>query len=241
MQEKVTIITVCYNALEMLKKTMQSVDNQNYNNLEYIVIDGCSTDGTVDFLKNYKGKLSKYVSEPDKGIYDAMNKGVSFATGNYVIFLNAGDLFAENDTLDKIFSSKNYEADVIYGDVLKTGKDGKLFLKPAEKSHNAHKMYFCHQSCFTKLECLQQFPFDTKYKMSADFNFFKMLTLNGKTFKQLDIPVAIFDTTGVSNAKRSKGLKENINVVNEHDNIINKVRLLPRLYFVYWYAKLRGK
>lgn len=220
----------------MLKKTMQSVDSQTYTNYEYIVIDGNSTDGTLDFLKNYEGKLTKYVSESDQGIYDAMNKGVKMSSGDYVIFLNAGDLFADATTLEKIFKDKIYDSDVIYGDVIKNGK-----IKPAEKPHNAHKMYFCHQSCFTKLTCLRQFPFDTKYKMSADFNFFKILTLNNKTFKQLNIPIAIFDTTGVSNTKRSKGLKENINVVNEHDNIINKVRLLPRLYFVYWYAKLRGK
>ncbi len=220
----------------MLKKTMQSVDSQTYTNYEYIVIDGNSTDGTLDFLKNYEGKLTKYVSESDQGIYDAMNKGVKMSSGDYVIFLNAGDLFADATTLEKIFKDKIYDSDVIYGDVIKNGK-----IKPAEKPHNAHKMYFCHQSCFTKLTCLRQFPFDTKYKMSADFNFFKILTLNNKTFKQLNIPIAIFDTTGVSNTKRSKGLKENINVVNEHDNIINKVRLLPRLYFVYLYAKLRGK
>ncbi|MDD6001602.1 MAG: glycosyltransferase family 2 protein [Bacteroidales bacterium] len=235
-EQKISVITVCFNSLEMLKKTMQSVDSQTYTNYEYIVIDGNSTDGTLDFLKNYEGKLTKYVSESDQGIYDAMNKGVKMSSGDYVIFLNAGDLFADATTLEKIFKDKIYDSDVIYGDVIKNGK-----IKPAEKPHNAHKMYFCHQSCFTKLTCLRQFPFDTKYKMSADFNFFKILTLNNKTFKQLNIPIAIFDTTGVSNTKRSKGLKENINVVNEHDNIINKVRLLPRLYFVYWYAKLRGK
>ncbi len=235
-EQKISVITVCFNSLEMLKKTMQSVDSQTYTNYEYIVIDGNSTDGTLHFLKNYEGKLTKYVSESDQGIYDAMNKGVKMSSGDYVIFLNAGDLFADATTLEKIFKDKIYDSDVIYGDVIKNGK-----VKPAEKPHNAHKMYFCHQSCFTKLECLRQFPFDTKYKMSADFNFFKILTLNNKTFKQLNIPISIFDTTGVSNTKRSKGLKENINVVNEHDNIINKVRLLPRLYFVYWYAKLRGK
>ncbi len=235
-EQKISVITVCFNSLEMLKKTMQSVDSQTYTNYEYIVIDGNSTDGTLDFLKNYEGKLTKYVSESDQGIYDAMNKGVKMSSGDYVIFLNAGDLFADATTLEKIFKDKIYDSDVIYGDVIKNGK-----IKPAEKPHNAHKMYFCHQSCFTKLTCLRQFPFDTKYKMSADFNFFKILTLNNKTFKQLNIPIAIFDTTGVSNTKRSKGLKENINVVNEHDNIINKVRLLPRLYFVYLYAKLRGK
>lgn len=234
--QKISVVTVCYNSLDMLKKTMQSVDSQTYSNFEYIIVDGNSTDGTPDYLKTYGGKITKYISEPDKGIYDAMNKGVKMSEGDYVIFLNAGDLFADETTLQRIFDGNTYDADVIYGDVIKNGK-----VKPAEKPHNAHKMYFCHQSCFTKLECLQQFPFDTKYKMSADFNFFKMLTLNGKTFKQLDIPVAIFDTTGVSNAKRSKGLKENIEVVKEHDNFLNKLKLLPRLYFVYWYAKMRGK
>lgn len=233
---KISVITVCFNSLEMLKKTMQSVETQTYTNIEYIVIDGNSTDGTPEYLKNYNGKLTKYVSESDKGIYDAMNKGVNMSEGDYVIFLNAGDLFAENLTLEKIFDGKTYDSDVIYGDVIKNGR-----VKPAEKPHNAHKMYFCHQSCFTKLECLKQFPFDTKYKMSADFNFFKILTLNNKIFKQLDLPVSIFDTTGVSNTKRSKGLKENINIVKEHDDFINKLRLLPRLYFVYWYAKMRGK
>ena len=236
MNPKISVITVCYNSLDMLKKTMQSVDSQTYDNFEYIIVDGNSTDGTPDYLKTYGGKITKYVSESDNGIYDAMNKGVKMSEGDYVIFLNAGDLFADDTTLQQIFDGYSYDADVIYGDVIKNGK-----VKTAEKTHNAHKMYFCHQCCFTKLECLLQFPFDIKYKMSADFNFFKILTLNNKTFKQLDIPVAIFDTTGVSNAKRSKGLKENIEVVKEHDNFYNKLKLLPRLYFVYWYAKLRGK
>ena len=241
MTEKVTVITVCFNALEMLKKTMQSVENQHYGNLEYIIIDGGSTDGTKEYLQNYQGRLSSYVSEPDKGIYDAMNKGTGMATGSYVIFLNAGDLFASDDTLENIFQSKDYQADVIYGDVLKADKNGNLFTKPAEKPHNSHKMYFCHQSCLTKRECLLQYPFDLRYKLSADFNFFKTLTLKGKIFKQLNIPIAIFDTSGVSNTRRSKGLKENISIVRRQDGFFDKIRLLPRLYFVYLYARLRGK
>lgn len=241
MSEKITVITVCFNALEMLKKTMQSVDSQHYSNLEYIIIDGGSTDGTADYLQSYQGKLTKYVSEPDKGIYDAMNKGVSISTGSYVIFLNAGDLFADEHTLENITESEISDADVVYGDVLKADKDGHLIRKPAEKAHNAHKMYFCHQSSLTKRECLLQYPFDLRYKMSADFNFFKTLTKKNKIFKQLDIPIAIFDTSGVSNTRRSKGLKENICIVKEQDGFFDKIRLLPRLYFVYIYARLRGK
>jgi len=130
---KISVITVCFNSLEILKKTMQSVETQTYTNIEYIVIDGNSTDGTPEYLKNYNGKLTKYVSESDKGIYDAMNKGVNMSEGDYVIFLNAGDLFAENLTLEKIFDGKTYDSDVIYGDVIKNGR-----VKPAEKPHNAH-------------------------------------------------------------------------------------------------------
>ncbi|MBO4771482.1 MAG: glycosyltransferase [Bacteroidales bacterium] len=239
--KKISVVTVCYNSLEMLKKTMQSVDAQTYGNMEYIVVDGNSSDGTSDYLKTYTGKLTKYVSEPDKGIYDAMNKGAKMSEGDYVIFLNAGDLFAENTTLEKIFDGKDYDDDVIYGDVLRKKSDGTLAVKKALAPNNSHKMYFCHQSCFAKRDCLIEHPFDLKYRLSADFNFFKILTLQHKTFKQLDLPVSIYDMTGVSNTRRSSGLKENIKIVKEHDNFLNKLKLLPRLYFVYWYAKMRGK
>lgn len=239
--KKISVVTVCYNSLEMLKKTMQSVDAQTYGNMEYIVVDGNSSDGTSDYLKTYSGRLTKYVSEPDKGIYDAMNKGTKMSEGDYVIFLNAGDLFAENTTLEQIFDGKDYDADVIYGDVLKKKGDGTLAVKKALSPHNSHKMYFCHQSCFAKRDCLMEHPFDLKYRLSADFNFFKILTLQHKKFQQLDLPVSIYDMTGVSNTRRSSGLKENIKIVKEHDNFFNKLKLLPRLYFVYWYAKMRGK
>ena len=95
--KKISVVTVCYNSFDMLKETMQNVDKQTYDNFEYIVVDGNSSDGTVDYLKNYNGKLTKYISEPDKGIYDAMNKGVKISSGDYVIFSNAGDIFAEKE------------------------------------------------------------------------------------------------------------------------------------------------
>lgn len=239
--KKISVVTVCYNSFDMLKETMQNVDKQTYDNFEYIVVDGNSSDGTVDYLKNYNGKLTKYISEPDKGIYDAMNKGVKISSGDYVIFLNAGDIFAEDNTLYKIFHNKDYDSDIIYGDVIRKMRDGRLILKKAPKPYNSHKMYFCHQSSFAKRDCLIDYPFDLKYKLSADFNFCKILTLLNKKFTQLDLPIAIYDMTGVSNTKRSSGLKENIEIVKEHDNFFNKIRLLPRLYYVYWYTKIRGK
>ncbi len=240
-QPKITVVTVCFNALKALKQTMKSVFEQTYKNTEYIIIDGASTDGTVDYLKqNETEGTLRWVSEPDKGIYDAMNKGAAMATGEYIIFMNAGDTFVDKDVISRVFSSP-CEADVIYGDVVKSAADGSDIVKPAEKPHNSHRMYFCHQSAFTRRECLLEYPFDLKHRMSADFKQFKQLYKAGKTFERVDLPIARFDTNGVSNVNRSAGLHDNITVIREVDGFADKVRLLPRLYLVYWLCRVRGK
>lgn len=99
----VTVITVVYNAKELLEETILSVLNQTYSNIEYIIVDGGSTDGTLDIIKKYQDKISKYISEPDQGIYDAMNKGMSLSKGQWLNFMNAGDSFYSNDVLQKVF------------------------------------------------------------------------------------------------------------------------------------------
>ena len=111
-QPKVSIITVCFNAKEMLITTLEDIRKQKYDNLEYIVVDGKSSDGTLDLLNNYQDIISKIVSEPDKGIYDAMNKGINIATGEWVIFMNAGDTFANENILTRVFKEDD-DADVI--------------------------------------------------------------------------------------------------------------------------------
>ena len=162
-QPLVTVITVCYNAREMLLRTMNSVWAQTYKHVEYVIVDGASTDGTLELLEEYGGRIDHWVSESDKGIYDAMNKGVSMAKGKWVIFMNAGDCFADNHVLENVFSVPR-QADVIYGDVVKGG-----VVKKASSPRNAHRMFFCHQSVFVKIESLKAFPFDISHKMSADF------------------------------------------------------------------------
>ena len=112
----ITIVTVCLNNKDMLKKTVCSVKAQDYPHIDYLVIDGASTDGTRDFLSNER--ILRWISEPDSGIYNAMNKGIRMAKGDWVIFMNAGDTFVTSDTISKIFS-QGQEADVIYGDVVK--------------------------------------------------------------------------------------------------------------------------
>ncbi len=215
----VTVVTVCRNVKSSLEKTMNSLLHQSYAHIDYVIIDGASTDGTPEMLGKTEGV--RWISEPDKGIYDAMNKGIRMAEGEWVIFMNAGDVFASDDTLSKVFSVER-DADVIYGDVIKGDN-----IKKAEPPHNGHRMYFCHQSAFVRTSCLKEFPFDIQHRMSADFKQMKQLYLAGKTFMQLDFPIAVFDTSGVSNAQRSKGLYDNIQVIREVDNWKERLRLLP--------------
>ena len=116
---KVTVVTVTYNAAESLEKTILSVLQQNYSNVEYIIIDGGSTDGSVEIIKKYSDKIAYWVSEPDRGIYDAMNKGIRKATGEWINFMNAGDLFFHESTLSSVFSKQNHSLyDIMYSDVM---------------------------------------------------------------------------------------------------------------------------
>ena len=119
MNDKISVITVTYNAVATLEATILSVIRQSYSNLEYLIVDGDSSDGTKEIIKKYQSALGYYISEKDKGIYDAMNKGIKACTGEWIIFLGADDVFYNNDTINKIFNKYDVEkSDFIYGDVI---------------------------------------------------------------------------------------------------------------------------
>lgn len=233
---KITVITVTFNAREALERTIQSVIRQDYSALEYIIIDGGSQDGSLELIKQYSPQLAHWTSEPDRGIYDAMNKGIACAQGEYCIFMNAGDTFTDEHVVSRVFSELHPAADVIYGDILKNGR-----LKISLSPRNCHKMFYCHQSAFTSTACLLAFPFDTAHRYSADFKQAKQLILAGKRFRHLPVAVAHFDTHGVSNTQRSKGLWDNVKVVCETDSFVDKCRFLPHLLWPWLMCKLRGK
>ena len=236
----ISIITVVYNNRDLLEKTIQTVANQCYRPFEYIVVDGNSTDGTIDIIKKYETEISTWISEKDTGIYNAMNKAVGLTNGEWIFFLNAGDLFVNEYVLEKIspYLTDN-ENDVVYGDILKQDKSGALFVKKSTPPGDKHKMYFCHQSVFCRTKICREMPFDETYSLSADFKFFKLAFLKGFRFKQIDLPITIFDTTGASHQNRIKGLLENIKIIKETNHLARKIKLLPRLYFVVVFAKLR--
>ena len=156
MQSKITIITVCYNAQTYIERTILSVINQSYSNIEYLVIDGNSIDCTLQIVRKYEDKITKIISEPDKGIYDAMNKGLQMATGDWVNFMNAGDSFYSKDILAKVFCQDYPDKSVIWGDTMLIRNGIKQGIFKTTPFYN-YKLPFrtgkgiCHQSMFFRI------------------------------------------------------------------------------------------
>lgn len=167
---KISVVTVCYNAVETIEKTILSVLAQKYQNIEYIIIDGDSTDGTVNIIKKYADKLAYWVSEPDKGIYDAMNKGIAIATGDYINFMNAGDTFFNSSVL-KLVNISIKKNGVYYGDVLMYDSDHKFFFYGGTFS-NYRIAYenICHQGIFYPLSALKGNNYSLNYPILADWD-----------------------------------------------------------------------
>ncbi len=205
----ITVVTVVYNGVATLEQTILSVINQTYDNVEYIVIDGASTDGTLDVIKKYEDKIDYWQSEPDKGIYDAMNKGVVLSNGEWINFMNSGDLFYEATTMKKIFIRDYSEYDVIYGNVVNKWSIGFEVKYPLEKQYP--EMPFSHQSCFTKTRLVKKYKFDTDYKIAADREMFYRIIKNEKGSHRLYLNenISIFDCIDSFSVKNEvKGYKE---------------------------------
>lgn len=229
---KISVVTVCYNAEQTIEETIQSVVNQTYDNSEYIIIDGGSTDGTVDIIKKYADCLAYWVSEPDKGIYDAMNKGIAVASGDYINFMNAGDSFADRKVLENIFNNvKNVAgSDIIYGDAIFAYPWGKVLIKPRPLTDFKSFDPIFHQSSFTRLSRLKTTPFDISYKIAGDYNFFYHSYIDGKKFYYLDSVIAVFDAAdGISSNAISLRLYEGLKVTGEKATLkfhLKKARMI---------------
>ena len=197
----ITVVTVVYNDVKHIEETMLSVVNQTYPNIEYIIIDGGSTDGTVGIIKKYADRIAYWVSEPDKGIYDAMNKGVCRATGEWCSFINAGDVFVHENIVQSIFESGRCDYDVIYGDTIHIFTSGRFLHKAEDVKVLKRRMPFCHQSCFVKSLLLKQYGFDCQYKVAADYDLFYRLYKQHAYFLRINKVIAVFDgVEGVSSS-----------------------------------------
>lgn len=216
---KITIVTPTYNTVETVEQTIQNILDQNYPNLEYIVIDGASTDGTVDVLNKHKDIFTKFVSEPDKGIYDAMNKGISFATGEWIIFMNAQDRFFEKDTLIKAAQYLTDNVDVVYGGFqFNHVYDVSEYRPPVATTELWKGMNICHQAIITRTSLLKEYPYSMKYKIVADYDaIMHQLHVQKARFLKIDFPVAILSGGGLSDKKRIKSLQEQVTVAEKFD------------------------
>ncbi|WP_053990077.1 glycosyltransferase family 2 protein [Mangrovimonas sp. TPBH4] len=188
--KKISIVTVSFNAEKTIEETIKSVVNQTYSNIEFVIIDGASTDGTLDIIKQYRNKIDMVVSEPDKGIYDAMNKGIKRATGDWILFLGADDTLFDIDTISKCvpyLNSKKYS--FIYGDVIKVPSqeryDGKFNLYKLIYKNICHQAIFFNQAIFDQLGLYNQV-----YKVNADWEF-NMRVFQDPTIKTKYIPVVV--------------------------------------------------
>lgn len=194
---KVSIITVTYNCINDVERTIKSVINQDYTNKEYIIIDGNSQDGTKEKLDQYKEHFDYFISEPDKGIYDAMNKAIRVANGEWIVFMNAGDSFASPTVLSEIaLTGALVIADVIYANVIQAFKDKKRFLRTYDKIDVERVPYeVCHQATLTKASWLKKMEFDTSYKICADCDTFVKIKKAGGLFIFTPITMAYFEVS----------------------------------------------
>ncbi len=196
MRKIFTIITVVYNGEKSIEKTLKSVLDQDNSLFQYIVIDGKSKDKTMYIVSRYKS-IDIVISDKDKGVYDAMNKGIELATGEWILFMNSGDTFANKDTLKEVFQLIDDKTEIIYGDTIGIISRNKYYLKANPLGSILNRgMPFCHQSVFVRTGILLQNKFNLKYKILSDFDMFRKFYMLGFTFKHINIPISIYDYEG---------------------------------------------
>lgn len=197
-----SVITITFNNRDGLHKTAVSVQSQTYSDVEWIIIDGHSTDGTRDDFINYSS--AKVLSEPDQGIYDAMNKGIDRATGDYIIFMNAGDMFANENILNELSKFCAGTPDFIYGDAMEDNH-----LKRARPHSKINwGMFTHHQAMFYNRLSLADMRYDLRYKIAADYDLTLRVLKRARHVVYAPIPVCIFETGGVSQTNADIGRNE---------------------------------
>lgn len=200
---KLSIITVNKNNCKGLQKTIDSILAQTWRDYEWIVIDGGSTDGSKELLEKYKDHFTYWCSEPDCGVYTAMNKGLAHAQGEWVNFMNSGDRFADSKTLDLVFS-QSYEEDIIYGYMMRKSLDGKpqnpSFMKKKIYWENFYFSTIPHQSSFIRGKLFDKIGgYDESYSRVADRKwFFQAIVLNGYKTRFIPVPLSIYECGGIS-------------------------------------------
>lgn len=227
---KFSIITVTYNAEKVIENTILSIIEQTYHNIEYIIIDGASKDKTINIIEKYRPQIKTVVSEPDNGLYDAMNKGIALAKGDYLCFLNAGDCFHQNDTLKKIVSSLSTDTlpDIIYGETEIVNGQGTFLhrrrLSAPEKltwKSFRHGMLVCHQAFFAKRSLVD--PYDLRYLFSSDFDWCIRIMKKSKIIHNTHLVVIDYLEEGITTQHHKASLIERFRIMNKHYGLLSTI------------------
>lgn len=241
MQPKLSVITIVYNNVKDIERTMLSVLNQTYTNIEYIVIDGASKDGTKEVIEKYRSRISRFVSEPDKGIYDAMNKGLSAATGDYVLFMNSGDEIYAPVTVAEVFQCGG-NADIYYGE---TEMYDENWQSLGQRRHTApavfnwksfrYGMNISHQAIYIRRSLTA--PYDLQYKYSADIDWIIRAAKKASSIVNTHSYVAKYLVGGISKKKHMASLKERFRIFSKYyglvPNLINHIFIAMNLLQYY--------
>lgn len=203
---QISVVTVTFNAAKTLEQTILSITNQTYHNIEYIIIDGASTDGTIDIINKYATKITYWISEPDKGIYDAMNKALKIAQGDFLIFMGADDIFYTSDVIEKMVGQMLNSETVYYGNVI---------FKGLNKKHNGkfNKIKWAttnisHQAIFYPKKIFKSYTYNTKYRIYADYAYNLTLLKDKVNFKYINEIITLYSMEGISANSKDKIFQE---------------------------------
>lgn len=231
----ISIITVAYNNKFGLEETIKSVISQSYKDFEFIIIDGGSNDGTKELLESYSTKIDYWMSEPDKGIYNAMNKGIAKATGQYLIFMNSGDRFSSPDILEKIAPHFGNE-DIIYGNAYYELEDRKKYeyrIPSKITVGSLLKEPICHQSAFFRKELFEKYGlYDEKNKIASDWTFMMDIFIHHNiSQKYINEFISIFEKTGISNTNTDLSFSEQRRYLAE--NVSDEIQNMAKYFDEY--------
>ena len=227
----ISIITATYNSGTTVRDTFESVLSQIFKNIEYIVIDGGSTDDTLKIIREYESRFEgrmRWISERDRGLYDAMNKGIRLATGDYLCFLNAGDSFHEDDTLQQMVHTLpgSELPDVMYGETALVDKEGhfvrmRRLSAPETLTWKSFRqgMLVCHQAFFAKRTLVE--PYNLKYRFSADFDWCIRIMKKAHTLHNTRLTIIDYLDEGMTTQNRKASLKERFRIMAQYYGLIS--------------------
>ena len=234
----ITIVTIVYNGVHEIEKTIKSVLAQKNSNVEYVIIDGNSNDGTLDVINKYKDKIDVIISEKDNGIADAFNKGIQHASGDYIALINCGDTLEPN-VLEGIRSVKEY-SDVIYGDCIVHDVRNDRFYK--KKAMDIDKMQyflpFSHQACFVSKKAYEKYGlYESEYKICMDYALIRKMYAQEAKFTYIEIPMACFSTEGISYRKPIDTMIENMRIACHYGLPLYKATSYGTFHVLRYYIK----